>query len=489
MTPNSPGVGRLGVGLIWAPEYEPLFTDPAAAPSVVEIEPQTLWSVEGTAEGWHYREDSAALQQISALPQHALLHGVGQPLATATPDPTEHLTLLRHAVEILDPRWVSEHLSFNRAPLTGSSPELGFLLPAQQTAATVRVAAANIDRYRQALGRPVAFETGVNYLTDEPGDLDDGTFFAHVAQAADAGILLDLHNIWCNHVNGRADFDETLAAIDFSRVWEIHLAGGSEYEGMWLDAHSAGIPPDLVDRLPALLPKLTALRALTYEIMPMHAERVGMNTVAAQLDILRALWSDLPAEVVVVPPYPPSPTPAANELDVASVSAWERAFAHALVGNDTGSPLATTLSRTRGMDIYRHLITGTRFSAITRGAERTVTLLLAALGGAETRQILGSFTVGSEAHSFHTVEALNFLEFLIARLSAHPHDRLAQIPHMSEVAVWERAVLRVHLGGSAETVDWQADPTEIMAIIDDGRVPSALPIAPQRVRVQADCLR
>ena len=69
------------------------------------------------------------------------------------------------------------------------------------------------------------------------GSLDDGTYFRRVCEGADSGILLDLHNLWCNHVNGRADIHEVLAQMPLDRVWEVHLAGGSSLDGVRLDGH------------------------------------------------------------------------------------------------------------------------------------------------------------------------------------------------------------------------------------------------------------
>ena len=65
------------------------------------------------------------------------------------------------------------------------------------------VAVAAIRRLRADLGVPLAFETGVNYLASRPDEMEDGEFVAAVAERADCGILLDLHNIYTNAVNGR----------------------------------------------------------------------------------------------------------------------------------------------------------------------------------------------------------------------------------------------------------------------------------------------
>jgi uncharacterized protein len=61
-----------------------------------------------------------------------------------------------------------------------------------------------VQRLRNELGVPLAVETGVNYLRPRRDELPDGEFMAALAEDADCGILLDLHNVYCNERNGRA---------------------------------------------------------------------------------------------------------------------------------------------------------------------------------------------------------------------------------------------------------------------------------------------
>lgn len=113
---------------------------------------------------------------------------------------------------------------------------------------------------------PFAVETGVNYLHPRAEELPDGAFVAGVAMAADCGILLDLHNVWTNERNGRQAVDDFVAQIPLERVWEVHLAGGSELEGYWLGSHSGGIPDELHALAARVIPQLPNLRALIFEI-------------------------------------------------------------------------------------------------------------------------------------------------------------------------------------------------------------------------------
>ena len=170
--------------------------------------------------------------------------------------------------EALNAPWTSEHLSiFHVRGPSGEQP-CGFLMPPLQTEAGVSLAARNITRRAAALGKPFAFETGVNYFAPRSCEMPDGEFFRAVAEAADCGILLDLTNLWANHKNGRAEIHDVLVRLPFERVWEVHLAGLEFAHGHWLDAHSNGIDDELVDIASDVVADLPNLGAIIFEIAP-----------------------------------------------------------------------------------------------------------------------------------------------------------------------------------------------------------------------------
>jgi len=165
------------------------------------------------------------------------------------------------------------------------------MLPPRHSPAGVVLAAANIAQYRAGLRNiPLAIETPVSYLPPLPGELPDGEFVAAVAEAADCGILLDLHNVLCNARNGRQSVAAFLDAVPLDRVWEIHLAGGESEAGFWLDSHSGLAEGELVEIAAALIPRLPRLRAMIFEIMPERVPEVGLAGIARQLGTLRDLW-------------------------------------------------------------------------------------------------------------------------------------------------------------------------------------------------------
>lgn len=463
----------LGAGLVYWPALAPLFESGDAA--VLELEPQTLWTKTAASSGFAYRQNDALLDAVAALPQPKLLHGVGQPVAGSLDDPVDYRLLLRHTARVLAPAWISEHLSFNRVRRGDGVAECGFLLPPAQTHAAVRVAAANIGRYAAAMDCPVAFETGVNYLRPSAGGLDDGAFFAAVAQSADCGVLLDLHNLFCNERNGRQRMRDAIAQLPLERVWELHFAGGTRLNGMWLDAHSDAIPPELLEFAAELLPRLTNVGALIFEILPEHLPRIGLDGVQRQLEALRALWSQRPARRIrmnaaahVAPPP--------SSADIAEVDAWERHLMDALEGETASGPLAAD----PGCEILRRLIRDARSASIARGLRYTITALLAGAGAEATTALVDAYCRSTPPDAYVALECHRFADHLRAR-----PELIASVRYLDQVLAFERAVLVARVFGERTEVRWTVEPTRLLDALEQGFLPADLPPAASRMIISA----
>lgn len=486
--------GRLGVGLVYCPALRPLFVEESDSPPVLELEPQTLWVRTRVHGMWRYSMPSERLSEIVGLAPSVLLHGVGQPFAGSTRDPVDCFPLLQDAVDLLDPVWVSEHLSFMRVRTASGVHETGFLLPPLQSEETVRVATARIGEYRRRLGRPVAFETGVNYLRNRYGALDDGAFFRRVSENADAGILLDLHNLWCNHVNGRAELQKVLDRIPLDRVWEVHLAGGSTMDGVWLDAHSGPIPEALIEFTAEIMPRLSGLRALIYEVMPQQADRMGVDEVREQLNTLRALWRLVPSGRVAVSPVDPR-VPQSHMLsssDIATVEAWERTLHTAVsLGSNTScgqtpaNASFSALTGDPGLDIYRKLVDDARLGSIARTVRYTVTLLLMYLGSRRTHELFECYRTVVPAQFYAAIEGHQFCTYLRGAVETTSNG-LAEIPYLGEVLAFESALLKSAVFGESSSVSWTVNPSLLFSALDAGLKPDNLPSAPQTSVFQAN---
>jgi uncharacterized protein (UPF0276 family) len=277
----------LGVGIIVAPGLDLLWDRISDLIDVLEVEPQTMWRprLEG---GWDLV--GPAFQWVSDRAIPTLAHGVGFPVGGCEPPDPAGVALAAESAARLGAAHWSEHLSYNRVQIGGKGIDAGFLLPPAQTQAGAESAAEHAAAYQAAAALPFLVETGTNYLQPRPGELRDGAFIAAVAQRADCGILLDLHNLLANQRNGRQPVAGVLAELPLERVLEVHLAGGFELDGYYLDAHVGGPDSELIALAAEVLPRLPNLRALLFEAMPQSLAALGVPGVRAVLTAMHQLW-------------------------------------------------------------------------------------------------------------------------------------------------------------------------------------------------------
>jgi uncharacterized protein (UPF0276 family) len=409
----------LGVGVVWWPELNPLCEPSEGLVDVVEAEPEAFWRPWGA--GFHSKLPDA----LAHLTQPKLLHGVGAPLGGTCGPPAFHLDTFADDIAALRPAWISEHLSFSRFSPEGARQPVvaGFLLPPVQSAQGVAVAVRNIRSRQSALDVKLAFETAVSYLPPLRGEIPDGVFAATVAETADCGILLDLHNVWCNQCNGRQSVAEFCAALPLDRVWELHVAGGEAQAGFWLDGHSGRIPREVFDIAEELVPRLPNLGAIVFEIMPDRVQHVSLAAIAEDLGRLRTIWDRRGTATATERP----PLDAMALLLPAQT--WERLIGGALVGGHDVAPEPFLTSwwaeAAPAVALYRTLWAEGRGSALVATAPRTLRLLLGKLGSTATRHLLTAFQNATSPGYTAIEEARAFLPFVAVEAASVPGIRAA----------------------------------------------------------------
>jgi uncharacterized protein (UPF0276 family) len=288
-----------GVGITYSAAIEPLLDRCPDLFEVIEIEPQTLWT-RAIGETPRFRIDEKVLEHLERLPGQKLVHSVGTPVGGTIAPEAAQVQLLAEMVERFQAPWLSDHLSYNQTPEFAT----GFFLPPRQTQAGVGTVTKSISVLQEALQVPILVETGVNYLRPRTDEILDGQFVAAVIERADCGLLLDMHNVFTNALNGRQPVDEFIAALPLERVREMHLAGGMELDGFWLDSHSGEIPEPLTVICEDLIPRLPNLAAIIFEIFPSFVSLVGLDLVQAQMERLHELWQFRGKASEPAPPRP-----------------------------------------------------------------------------------------------------------------------------------------------------------------------------------------
>lgn len=387
------GVGLIaveGVDLLW-PAIEDLV-------DVIEVEPQTLW--DHAAGGWRIGREP--LQWLRSRRRPLLSHGVGFPVGgTVAPD-SEGVRASAQSARELDAVHWSEHLSFNRA---GSS-YAGYLLPPIPAAQTAAAAVGHIARFQQQSDRPFLVETPANYLRPAPDDLTDGEFVARIAEQADCGIVLDLHNIWANELNGRQPVADFLADIPLERVWEVHLAGGHHLDGLYLDAHVGAVAAPLLELAAGVVPALPNVRAVLFEAVPESIAELGASGLREVLESLHAL-TRLPA-ADAGPRRPARTADPAAQQDAAArerqLLAYTTRAADTYPGDDPGPA------------VLRHLTDHARLSLLVAEHGPQLRAMLHRYGREHTDELLRQFLASTPASAWPHEQNAAFADWF-ARLS------------------------------------------------------------------------
>ena len=232
---------QLGTGIGWRPEI-------AAA---VEQMPGVDW-VETVAENICPDHLPPSLLRLRERGVPVVPHGVGLGLGGAErPDPRRLADLAARA-EALDSPLVTEHVAFVRAggERTASPPvEAGHLLPVPHTRDALDVLCENVRIAQDALPVPLAVENVAALFAWPDEELTCGQFLYELVERTGVRLLVDVANLYTNHVNRGEDPSRALNDLPLEAVAYVHVAGGFERDGVWHDSHAHPVPPQVLDVL------------------------------------------------------------------------------------------------------------------------------------------------------------------------------------------------------------------------------------------------
>lgn len=287
------GVPKLGIGLAYQDALKPFILDAPDALDFLEVVPDIVWTDFGRGAEPRYVEDPAALAFIDEVRQKrpVIPHGIGLSIGTAHDFNVDQLDQLARWHDWLEFPWHSEHLSYNVAEhIDGSDLNVGVTMPLPLDRETLDLLSGRVAEVLRRVPTPFLLENNVYYFDLPEAEFGEAEFLNELSRSSGCYLLLDLHNLYVNSRNHDLDPIAFLDQLELERVVELHLGGGFEYDGWYLDAHSGATPEPVWDLLEWVLPRCPNAGGMVFELLGSWYEPLGRERLTHELERMKEAW-------------------------------------------------------------------------------------------------------------------------------------------------------------------------------------------------------
>ncbi|MGW7415458.1 DUF692 domain-containing protein [Streptomyces sp. NPDC054863] len=406
---------HLGVGIGWRPEIA----------DTIEALPGIDW-VEVVAENICPGHLPESLRRLRARGTRVIPHGVSLGIGGADRPDAARLADLAARAQALGAPLVTEHIAFVRAGgAQTASPvlEAGHLLPVPRTRDALRVLCENVRIAQDQLPVPLALEN-IAALIAWPGEeLTEGQFLAELVERTGVGLLIDVANLHTNHVNRGEDPARALDELPLDSIAYVHVAGGSERDGVWHDTHAHPVTEPVLKVLDALRSRVAPPGVLLErdENFPPPRE------LAAELELIRGS-ARVPADRPVDPQTPPDAgepvrrpvPPPAPDAARQRLALSQAALLDALVA---GGPVPEGFDGPR-LRVQARALTAKRADIVAKVAPE-LPQILGTVPGAGYRSAFLAYAATRPLRAGYRRDALDFAEHALVHAALDPAARRA----------------------------------------------------------------
>jgi uncharacterized protein (UPF0276 family) len=265
-----------GVGLFYNSAMPPFLRSNLSAVDYVEIASDTFWTDHGAEASRRFEYLESCLDEIDWLaPRCALVaHGTGLSVGAAGAPDEGYRTHLAEWLGRYRFHWHSDHLSY----ATPGSPA-----PLPLDLEVLDLVADRARGIRQLVDLPFLVENPVYYVRLVEQELEETEFLNGLVERGACGLLLDLHNLYANSRNFGFDPFAYLRQLRMEGVTELHIAGGTEFAGMYTDSHAGACHPKVWELLDYVVPRAPNLRGVTFEFHESYFPFLGEEGVLREL--------------------------------------------------------------------------------------------------------------------------------------------------------------------------------------------------------------
>jgi uncharacterized protein (UPF0276 family) len=245
---------------------------------ILEQQPQIDWFEALSENFMHTRGRPLEVLDRIAERYPVVLHGVSMSIGSTDPLDWEYLRELKALRDRVGARWLSDHLCWTGVMGKNAHD----LLPMPFTEEALMHTARRIRAVQDFMGAPLVLENPSSYVEFAGSALREWEFLSALAEEADAGLLLDVNNVYVSAQNHGFDALEYLRALPMHRVVQFHVAGHTDHVTHVVDTHIGPVP----DPVWELLAEARALGADAPVLLEWDAEIPAFEEVHA--DALRA---------------------------------------------------------------------------------------------------------------------------------------------------------------------------------------------------------
>jgi len=249
----------------------------------IEVTPDSVASVK---EGRIPRISRSSLAELREIAAHAtvVVHGVGLSIGSYDGWNWDYIRLLDQIFEQISVAWHSEHLGF----INVDGDFLGTMLTLPRTEETLDLVCERVLKLRSRYSAPFLLEHVAQLLPNDPAPYSHARFLNEVAGRSGCELIFDAYNLECDACNGVLDARQFLAELDFTKIREIHTAGGVKHAGFMLDVHSRLCSETTIEfAQEALLAARESVELVTYEILPEAVPVLGIEAVCNEIARLK----------------------------------------------------------------------------------------------------------------------------------------------------------------------------------------------------------
>jgi uncharacterized protein (UPF0276 family) len=168
---------------------------------------------------------------------------------------------------------------------------LNLTMPLPLDGETLELVSSRVSEVRRRIAAPFLLENNVYYFELAGQDYDEATFLNALHRQSGCGLLLDLHNLYVNACNLGWSSHAFLDRLNLDAVVEIHVAGGMQFDGMYLDSHSGPVPRSVWSLLDAVMPRCRNLGGVVFELFGTWYGKLGEEGLLRQLGRLQERWA------------------------------------------------------------------------------------------------------------------------------------------------------------------------------------------------------